>query len=154
MTYKCEVKEQVAQPALSIRTRTPVQDLPQVLGKGYGAITQFLGELQEQPAGPPFAIYYNMDMQNLDVEFGFPVFRKLAGKDDIQASETPDGKVATCLYTGSYSEMESAYTALSQWVKDNGYRATGVAYEMYLNDPDRTPPQELQTQIAFLLETN
>ena len=82
MSYKCEVREQAFQLAMSIRTRTRVQDLPQVLGKGYGAIAQYLGELQEEPAGPPFAIYYNEDMQNLDIEFGFPVGRRLAGKND------------------------------------------------------------------------
>ena len=79
MSYKCELNEQATQPALSIRTRTPVQDIPQVLGKAYGAIAQYLGELGEQPVGPPFAAYYNMDMQNLDIEIGFPAAVKNSG---------------------------------------------------------------------------
>jgi len=152
MSYECEVKEQAAQPTLSIRTRTSVQDIPQVLGKAYGAIAQYLGELGEQPAGPPFAAYYNMDMQNLDIEIGLPVSRRFSGKDNIRASEIPSGKVATCLYTGPYSEIEPAYSALSRWIEDNRYEATGVVYEMYLNDPAQTPPQELRTQIVFLLK--
>lgn len=152
MSYKCEVKEQPTQLTLSIRTRTSVQDLAQVLGKAYGAIAQYLGELGEQPVGPPFAAYYNMDMQNLDVEMGFPVSRRLSGKDDMNASEIPGGKVATCLYTGPYSEIEPAYNALSQWIKDNGYEVTGVVYEMYLNDPMQTLPQEPRTQIVFPLK--
>ena len=152
MSYKCKVKEQPTQATLAIRTRVSVQDLPQVLGKAYGAIAQYLGESGEQPAGPPFAAYYNMDMQALDVEIGFPVSRKLSGKGDIQAGEIPGGKVATCLYTGPYSDIEPAYNALSQWMKENGYEATGIAYEMYLNDPGQTPPQELQTQIVFPLK--
>jgi effector-binding domain-containing protein len=151
MSYECEAKEQPTQPTSSIRTSTPVQDLPQVLGKAYGAIGQYLGELGEQPVGPPFAAYYNLDMQNLDVEIGFPVSRRLPGKDDIEASQIPGGKVATCIYTGPYSEMEPAYNALSQWIEDNGYQAIGVAYEMYLDDPAQTPPQELKTQILFPL---
>jgi effector-binding domain-containing protein len=152
MSYECKVKEQPTQATLAIRTRVSVQDLPQVLGKAYGAIAQYLGELGEQPAGPPFVAYYNMDMQALDVEIGFPVSRQLSGKGDIQACEIPGGKVATCLYTGPYSDIEPAYNALSQWMKENGYEATGVAYEMYLNDPGQTPPQELQTQIVFPLK--
>lgn len=152
MSYKCKVKEQPTQATLAIRTRVSVQDLPQVLGKAYGAIAQYLGELGEQPAGPPFVAYYNMDMQALDVEIGFPVSRKLSGKGDIQASEIPGGKVATCLCTGPYSDVKPAYNALSQWMKENGYEATGVAYEMYLNDPGQTVPQELQTQIVFPLK--
>jgi len=153
MSYKCEVKEQSAQPALSIRTRTAVQDLAQVLGEAYGAMAQYLGELGEQPAGPPFTAYYNMDMQDLDVEIGFPVYKRLPGKDDIKASEIPGGKAATCLHTGPYSEIAPAYNALSEWIKDNGYEVTGVAYEVYLDDPAQTPPQELRTQILFPLKT-
>jgi effector-binding domain-containing protein len=154
MSYPCGVKEQAAQVTLSIRTRTAVQNLPQVLGQGYGAIAQYLGELGEQPAGPPFAIYYNMDMADLDIELGFPVARQFPGRAEIKASEIPGGRVATCLYTGPYSDIAPAYEALSQWLKDKGYEASGVVYEFYLNDPDQTPPPELQTQIVFPLKSD
>ena len=62
MRYMCELEEKVTQPTLSVRTRTPVQNLPEVLGPAWGAIMRFLGELGEQPAGPPYVAYYNMDM--------------------------------------------------------------------------------------------
>ena len=32
MSYNCELKEQPAQPALTVRTRAAVQDLPQLFG--------------------------------------------------------------------------------------------------------------------------
>jgi effector-binding domain-containing protein len=152
MSYKFEVKEQPAQPTLAIRRRTSVEELPQVMGSTYGAVAQYLGELGEQPAGPPFAVYYNDDMQDLDVEIGFPVARDLPGRGDIQASEIPGGKVATCLYVGPYEDIEQPYNALGQWMGEHGYEATGLVYEMYLNDPQETPPEELQTQIVFLLK--
>jgi len=152
MSYQCELKEWSAQPTLTIRTRTAVQDLPQVLGEAYQAIEEYLGELKEQPAGPPFTAYYNMDMQNLDVEIGFPVPRELSGRGAIQAGHLPEGKIATSLYTGPYSDMEPAYAALSEWIEEHGYEPTGVAYEFYLTDPDEAPPEEWQTQIAFPLK--
>ncbi len=151
MGYLCQVQEQSAQPVLSIRTRTAVQNLPQVLGQAYGAIAQYLGELGEMPAGAPFAAYHNMDMQNLDVEPGFPVSRKLPGRSEIQAGEMPQGRIATCLYVGPYSDIGPAYSALDEWVRENGYEATGVAYEIYLDDPTSTPPHELKTQIVLPL---
>jgi effector-binding domain-containing protein len=153
MPYQCELKEQSAQKTLSIRTRTAVQDLPQVFGEGYGQIAQYLGQLGEQPIGPPFAAYYNMDMADLDVELGFPVARALPGQGEIKAGEIPGGRVATCLYTGPYSDIEAAYNTLMKWMEANGYQATGVSYELYLNDPDETPAAELQTQIIFPLES-
>jgi effector-binding domain-containing protein len=91
-----------------------------------------------------------MDMQDLDLEIGFPVANKIAGKDDIQAGELPT-KIAICDHVGPYSDLAPAYEALSEWIKQNGYEATGVAYEMYLSDPDETPAAELMTQIVFPL---
>ena len=151
MTYKCELIDRPAQPVLSIRTRTAVQNLPQVLGAAYGKIMQYMGELGEPPAGAPFVAYYNMDMQDLDIEIGFPVLRALLGKADIQACEIPAGKAATCLYTGPYNEIPPAYNDLSAWISQQGYRPSGVAYEFYLNDPQHTPSAELQTLILFPL---
>ena len=152
MTYPCQFVEQSAQPVLSVRTRTTVQNLPSLLGKAYGEIAHYLGELGEQPAGPPFTIYYNMDMQDLDIEAGVPVAKRLAGRGEIQTSELPAGTVATCLYTGPYSDMAPAYGALTQWVAERGYEPTGVVYEVYLSDPNETPPQEMKIQIVFLLK--
>jgi effector-binding domain-containing protein len=153
MAYQCEVKEQSAQPTLSIRTRTSVEELAQVFGQAFGAIAQHLCDLDEQPAGPPFAAYYNMDTQDLDVEIGFPVSKRLAGKGSIHEGEIPAGKIATCVHVGPYSDIAPAYAALSEWIEAQGYEATGLAYEMYLNDPNETPPAELMTQIAFPLQT-
>ena len=152
MAYQCELKEQPMQAVLSIRTRTRVENLPVVLGQAYGAIAQYLGESGQQPAGPPFAGYFNMDMQDLDIEAGFPIASNLPGRGDIKVSEIPACKAVSCLYIGPYSDIEPAYNDISRWIADNGYEASGVVYEMYLNDPDQTPPQELKTQILFLIK--
>jgi effector-binding domain-containing protein len=154
MSHQCKLKDQSTQKALSIRTRTAVEKLSQVFGEGYGRIAHYLGELGEHPIGPPFAAYYNMDMADLDVELGFPVARELPGRGEIKAAEIPGGQVASCLYTGPYEGIETAYNALTQWMEENGYQATGVAYEFYLNDPNETPPAELQTEINFPLKSS
>jgi effector-binding domain-containing protein len=49
--------------------------------------------------------------------------------------------------------MASAYEELTKFIQDNGQEASGVTYEMYLNDPTETSPQELQTQIFFPLKS-
>ena len=151
MTYQCESKQQAAQPVLSIRTRTPVQNLPEALGASYAKVGQQLGALGEQPCGYPFVIYYNMDMQDLDIEVGFPVSGPLPGQGEVQARVIPGGKVATCLYVGPYPEMRAAYEELNAWMKANGETPTGTVYEFYLNSPMDTPPAELKTQIVFPL---
>ncbi len=112
MEYKCELVEQSAQPTLSVRVRTAAGDLPQVLGNAYVSIMRYLGEIGEHPSGAPFAAYYNMDMQYLDMEIGFPVSRALPGKNEIKQSEIPAGKHAVCLHIGPYSRIQPAYGAL------------------------------------------
>jgi len=152
MSYQCELKEQAVQPTLIVRATTSVQELPRVLGQAYGAIAQYLGQVGEQPAGPPFVLYHNMDMQALDIEVGFVVARHLPGKGEIQSGEIPAGKFASVLHTGPYDQCGPAYAALTQFVQGSGHAATGASYEFYLNDPQQTPPQELQTLIVFPLK--
>ena len=150
--FTCNLEQKEAQSVLSIRTFTTDTALPELVGRVYGAVAQYLGELGEAPAGPPFAAYYNMDMQHLDTELGFPVGKDLPGRGEIKAGQLPGGWQASVLYTGPYMGMGSAYEALTEFVKANGREATGVAIEFYLNSPLDTAPENLQTMIFFPLK--
>ena len=151
MDYKFGVIETAAQPVLSMRTITSVGNLPQELGKAYNSIIAYLGEKGERPVDAAFAAYYNMDMEKLDVEMGFPVAKELAGKGEIVASQVPAGKKATCMYKGAYQEMGPTYEAMTKWMIDNGHQPTGVVYEFYYNSPMEVSESELLTKIVFLL---
>ena len=153
MDYNCNLTQKEAQPVLSIRSRSAVQGMPELMGRCFGAVAQYLGELGEAPAGMPFAAFYNMDMNDMDVEIGFPVGRALPGRGEIQASEIPGGWQATLLFIGPYDAMVPAYQALTEFVKANGHEATGVAYEFYLNDPSGLSPDQAQTLIMFPLKS-
>jgi effector-binding domain-containing protein len=142
------MKEQPALDVLSVRSRVPVQELPQFFSRVYGAIGQYIGELGEQPEGGVFALYHNLDMQNMDVEAGFTVSKPLPGKGEIQPGTVPGGTYAICHYTGPYDQMDPAYDFLKEYAHDRGYKVGEIIYEWYLNGPD-VPPQELQTDIAF-----
>jgi effector-binding domain-containing protein len=148
MMNPCEIKELPARPTLSIRFRAAEQELPGHFGRVYGAISQYLRELGEQHVGAAFAAYHTMDMQNLDVEAGFPVSRPLPDRGDIRAGKIPGGMVAICHYTGPYDKVGTAYEDLTQFVKEKGYTPAGVCYEWYLNGPG-VPPQDLKTDIVF-----
>jgi effector-binding domain-containing protein len=151
MTYACELIERAEQPTYTVRTLTPVSELPQLMGDVYARLGGALGALGEEPTGPPFAAYHNMDMQDLDVEIGFTVARALTAQDDMQPGVLPGGTFAACLFTGPYAEIGPAYEVLSAWVEGRGHQTSGAAYELYLNDPSQTPPDQLQTQILFRL---
>lgn len=149
MDYNIELKERSAQPVLSIRKITAVGNLPQEIGRAYGSIMQYLNELGEQPAEAPYTAYYNLDMEHLDVEMGFPVSKQLAGKGEIKAGVFPEGKYVECMYKGSYGEMVPAYDAMNKWMAEKGLEATGISYEIYYNSPAEVPESELLTKIML-----
>lgn len=152
MSYQFELTNPKEQPVLSMRTRIAVANLPQELGKAYGAILQYLGEIGEQAGGAAFAAYYNMDMENLDVEMGFPVSKPVAGKGEIKAGCIPAGKQASCMFKGPYEQMAPVYEAMTAWMNENGHIPTGVCYEFYYNSPMDVPVSELLTKVVFLLK--
>ncbi|HHV19642.1 MAG TPA: GyrI-like domain-containing protein [Thermoanaerobacterales bacterium] len=151
MDYKIELTEESEQPVLSMRTVTSVSNLPQVLGHAYHAIINYLQQKGLQPSGPAFTAYYNMDMENLDVEMGFPVAKKIPGQGEIKSSVIPEGKQVSCLYKGSYQECGPVYEAMTKWMQEKGYTPTGVAYEFYYNSPEEVPESELLTKVVFPL---
>lgn len=151
MTQACEFFEIPETHTLTIRTHTRVEDLPGLIGKSYGAIMQYMGEIGVNVSHEPFVIYYNLDMQNLDVELGFPVSGELPGRGEIKASKLPAGPAARTLYTGPYSDMGPAYEELNKFIKDGGREVTGVAMEYYLTGPE-TPQEKHQTRIVFPLK--
>lgn len=144
-----ELSEEKVQPVITIRTTTKLELLPQVIGESYMKIMAYLEELGEKPAFAPFTAYHNLDMQNLDVEMGFPVARLLPEKGDIKARELPPGKVVSSMYKGPYSGMEQPYNQMAEWIEANGYTPTGISYEYYFNSPQEVPESELLTKIVM-----
>ncbi|WP_292364005.1 GyrI-like domain-containing protein [Methanoculleus sp. UBA208] len=136
------------QPTLSIRTRTKVEDLPVLIGESYGKMAAYLKELGEFLSDMPYVAYHNMDMQNLDVEMGFPVPKALPGKGDIQSGSMPEGNVVFCIYRGPYREMASTYNEMANWIEKNGLKPVGTVYEYYYNGPEY-PESELLTMIVM-----
>jgi effector-binding domain-containing protein len=123
-----------------------------IIGQIYGRIMAYVGEMGAAPAGAPFVAYYNMDMDNLDIEVGFPVNRPLASLGDLIGGVLAAGDYATCLHIGPYDQLGPAYAALTAYVQEQGRIAAGVAYEYYYNAPGEVPPEQLQTLVAFPLQ--
>jgi effector-binding domain-containing protein len=149
MSYEIKLLELPDQSTLVMRSTLPVDKLPEFFGKAYGGIMAYLGELGEYPAGMPFGAFFNLDMDALDVEAGFPVARKFEGKGEIKSGIIPAGKYISTIHIGGYDAVKPAYDALAQWAKDHGYEPSGIAYEYYLNDPSADPTVKPETEIRF-----
>jgi effector-binding domain-containing protein len=152
MSFKYEITTQKTQPAVSIRKRTSVSKLPDVIKDSYESIAKHLEQTGGECSGAPFAIYYNMDINDLDVEMGFPVASSIKEKGEIKNSAIPVGKVVAFSHIGPYSELEKTYGYAINWMKENNFEGSGIVCEMYPNDPAVTPQDELVTEIKFYLK--
>lgn len=137
---------------LSVRLFTPVSKMSKVLGSIYGEIAEIVTGKGLSFTGMPFVLYYNMDMENLDIEAGFPVGGKLEEVGRVKPSKLPAGEMATALHTGPYDSLEKTYTALSAFVQEKGREMEDFMWEEYLNSPEEVKPEELQTRIFFILK--
>lgn len=151
MDLKYEVFETTDQPTMCMRTRARVEDLPRVIGQAYGAIGEYIAANGLEMSGAPYVAYFNLDMQNLDIELGFPITKTNEGNGIVVPGVIPAGRKVSALYTGPYSEMAPAYDGMQEFIKNNNWQSSGVVYEHYLNGPE-TPPAGQQTLIVFLLK--
>jgi effector-binding domain-containing protein len=151
-SYICEIITLPARPTVCYRTTTALSDMPQVLGEAFDLLMQHLGKFGQQPAGAPYVAYFNMDMQALEIEVGFPVTHTIPGAGVVTPGEIPAGRYATLEHTGPYQTLELAYSALTEFIASQGKESTGVAYEFYKNDPSITPQEQLETQILLPLK--
>ena len=142
-----ELREVPERNTLSIRTTTLAENLPQVIGKSLWQVLDYLSTEAVQTAGPPFALYHNMDMSNLDVEMGFPVNEKVPGNEEVKPSSIPAGQVAVDMHLGPYETMEVTYNKMLAALQEQGLEMDTFMYEFYLNDPDEVSPEEIQTEI-------
>lgn len=146
-----ELVEKNEQPIISVRTVTSVDQLPTFIGESFEKMATYLNELGTYPSGVPFVAYHNLDMQNLDVEIGFPVTKAFPDKDDIKSGTIPAGQSIFCMYRGPYHELEPVYSEMAEWIKVRGLEPTGTAYEYYYNDLD-FPESELLTKVVIALK--
>jgi len=154
MEGKVEIKDLAPQPVLALRLRTDMEKIGEAIGKAYGSIFSYLGELGVPPAGPPLTIYHydlegEFNPSDIDMEAAVPTARLLESRSDVEAKELPGGMAAFVMHKGPYNQMEAAYAAIDAFVKENGYKYAGPPREVYFNDPNQAPPSELLTEIQF-----
>lgn len=147
-----EIKNVDRKRTLMIRTITSMSRISDTMGEAYAELAAFMEKKGIPFAGAPYAMYYNMDEEALDVEMGFPVESDTSCEGRISTGELPEGKIASALHIGPYSRLEETYMKLMEYVKDQGMETEEWMYEYYLNSPMEVKPEELQTEICYPLK--
>ncbi len=144
---KINLLEQPEQHVLSIRTTIHFDNYSNTANQAYKRIMEYAEYNNLLLSSGPFVCYHNTDLENLDIEMGFPVAKPVSGNDEISGYTIPVQKVVSGIFLGAYEDTDPLMYEIIQWIKEQGYEQQGKIYNYYLNDENRNA-NELLTQIV------
>ncbi len=151
MSYACELIEMPSQPTRAVRAMTTYHKLPKTIGAGFASLKSYLAAHAVTPIGPMYVKYDGPPAHDFTVEVGVPVPGDAPLISGLEVSALRGVRAASCLHRGHYCDLPHAYKALETWMAGEGLVPSGEAYELYLNDGERTPPDAWLTRIALPL---
>jgi effector-binding domain-containing protein len=150
--YEIAEKQVLPQLALTHRTRVTMETMGDRIGAAFGVLVAHAGKTGADWAGPPFILYPEDCEGEFEIVVCMPVVPGAEGGDGVEVEEVPGATVASTVHVGPYAQVGQAYVALQKWMTDNGRRPAGMMREIYLNDPDSVPPEQLMTEVDWPVE--
>ena len=116
-----------------------MKELPQFFQRALGQVSGAMQAQGIQPAGAPFALYFGMPGETIEVEAGFPVQKPVSDAGPVHPGKLPGGKCAHGMHIGPYDTMKETYGQLMKWVGAQQLTPHQEMWEVYLSDPQREP---------------
>jgi effector-binding domain-containing protein len=135
VSYHVRCKRLAPQPVLFIRAHVERSKLESTVSSFLNEICDYIRTKGMQPSAPPYTRYHAFDDNDIDLETGVPVIRRVSGQNMIQTGEIPGGDYACTEHWGPYDQMQDAMRALNEWMFDHGRQASGPSIEVYWTDP-------------------
>lgn len=139
-------------PYVGVRRTLPTTELGDFFADALPRVMDWLHQAGIEPASPPLAVWLAMDLHTgvADCHAGCFVAAPVAGSGDITPGLTPGGTVLTVMHRGPYDTVGRSWMAAYQEAARLG-RQPGPGWEIYVDDPSRTPPEHLRTHIHLPL---
>jgi effector-binding domain-containing protein len=128
-------------------------DISKEMGSAFQQVWGFMQAAAIKPAGSALSVYYSYDPDAMTFRSGFTVDREDMAKagDEVKSDVTPAGNALHFVHKGSYSTLRDDYGLMMQHLKDNSLQAGVPGWEFYMNDPSKTPEDELLTECYLAL---
>ena len=169
MSQKIEIVDRDLQHTLEIRSQAAMMKMPAVIGAAFGKINNHMKEKQIACDFPPYVKYVNFSWDDAggankffgffrmltykwDMLIGFPVTNEQIGAGEIKSGKIEKGKYLQTLHKGPYRKVGETYKVLIAYMKENKLKAKNECLEIYLNDPDTTKQDDLETLVLIPLE--
>lgn len=133
-------------PTVRMASVAEVGPFNEAIPRGFNRLFAWLGAHNLQPLGNSFGIFYDdpakVPAEKLRSELCVPVSADAQGSGEVTVKEIPGFDAASIVYQGEAS-ITPAYNAVYDWLRAQGYRDAGPAYEVYLSKPG----EELRAEI-------
>lgn len=139
MGYQVEQVTLAPMRGLGIREQLPLSELPAFFGRAFGELGQIIQGAGASIAGAPFARYFSVSPERVDVELIFPTNIPVAASGRAKSVELPGGLAARTRHVGPYDQMAPAYAAVNEWLAAHAKKPTDAPHEVYLSDPGSVP---------------
>ncbi len=153
LNIEVAIKKTEPRTVAFVAMKGPYTKIPEAFPKLFGWIV----EKGYIPAGPPMGVYFNAPGEVPDEELLWeiqcPIGGDIApsGPDErgLGVKQVEGAEVASTMHKGPFDQVGATFGALVGWIMENVYEIAGPAEEVYLSKPEKTPPEELLTELRF-----
>ena len=118
-----------------VRSLVGAEDIPAFMSDALSLVATALRKAGIAPAGPPFARYFAVGPNGLDMAAGFPVAEPFLGTGVVHPGELPAGPAAIATHVGPYQGLEAAWNALRERAGALGRPLGDDPWEIYFIGP-------------------
>ncbi|MBU0561644.1 MAG: GyrI-like domain-containing protein [Bacteroidetes bacterium] len=169
MSEKVEIVERELTYTLEVNENAQMWKLPKIIGQSYRSIMDYSSKKNNEITEAPFVRYLNINWEEMEKDskivmfmkmfsrkwnmlIGFPLNNKLDGEGKIEAGMIPAGRYLKSMHRGPYQKVGDTYKAMQSFGKKESLQFKGESIEFYLNDPQITKKEDLETIVLIPLK--
>lgn len=142
---------------VSVVTSQDKEEIAPAFARAYAEVEAFMDQEELTVAGPPLTINNLWEDGKFVFAAAMPIAQlpsQGAGADSgVQVKTTVGGKALWTVHTGPYDGLRQHYEKIEAYLAAHGLETTGPPWDVWISDPQSTPPEELVTHTYFPLET-
>ncbi|HWQ19946.1 MAG TPA: GyrI-like domain-containing protein [Methanotrichaceae archaeon] len=142
-------------PPIRVMSRREKGSYGETVGRLVGELTAIVYQPRNQKnqvrvSGPLISIYHDQEYreQDADIEVALPITGRIEVDDPrVEVKTLPSVRVLSAVHKGSYDTLHITYKSIFEHLVKNNMELEGPIRELYLTDPNRTPVEDLLTEI-------